>query len=200
MRSVIAICCLVCLTNAYSQIPGKAEDISPLLIGESLPKATLKDAEGKATSLKTLLEEKPTVLVFYRGGWCPYCNLQLSGLAEIESEVLALGFQIVAISPEDYQNLAVTIEEDSIRYELFSDPDGALIKEIGIAFKTSVLTKGYISTKKRRGKTSEVLPVPTVMVTDKKGVILFEYINPNYKKRISGDMLLAVLKTIELDE
>lgn len=198
IKSLVAIFCIVGLSTASAQIPGKAEDISPLLIGETLPKATLQDADGQKVQLKDILEEKPTVLVFYRGGWCPYCNLQLSGLVDIENEIIGLGYQIVAISPDDFQNLKVTIEDDSISYKLFSDPNGALIKDIGIAFKTPVLVKGYIATKKRKGKTSEVLPVPTVMIVDKKGNILFEYISPNYKERISGDMLLAVLKTIEL--
>lgn len=64
-------------------IPSKAEDISPLLIGETLPKAKLLDSKGNTFELNDILKTKPTVLVFYRGGWCPYCNLQLSGLASI---------------------------------------------------------------------------------------------------------------------
>lgn len=107
-----------------------------------------------------------------------------------------MGYQIVAISPDDYQNLRSTEEKDTINYQLYSDQDGKLIQEIGIAFKTSLMIKGYIATKNQKGKTSEVLPVPTVMIVNTKGDILFEYINPNYKQRISGDMLLAVLKTI----
>ncbi|OBX25230.1 peroxiredoxin [Gelidibacter algens] len=175
-------------------IPANAEDISPLLIGETLPKAKLQDSKGNAFELNDILKTKPTVLVFYRGGWCPYCNLQLSGLASIEKDILALGYQIVAISPDDYQNLKSTEEKDTINYQLYSDQDGKLIQEIGIAFKTSLIIKGYIATKNQKGKTSEVIPVPTVMIVNTKGDILFEYINPNYEQRISGDMLLAVLK------
>ncbi|SHM89221.1 peroxiredoxin-like family protein [Flavobacterium chilense] len=181
-----------------NQTPIKAEDISPLLIGETLPKATLQDADGKTIELETILKLKPTVLVFYRGGWCPYCNMQLSGLVKIEQEILDLGFQIVAISPDDFQNLKNTEEKDSIKYSLYSDKDGKFIKDIGIAFETPTMVKGYITTKGQKGKTSDVIPVPTVMVVDKEGKILFEYINPNYKERLSSEMLLAVLKTIKI--
>ena len=183
-------------TNQLS-IPLVAEDISPILIGEKLPNANFQNAEGEYVQLKAVLEEKPTVLVFYRGGWCPYCNVQLSGLVEIEEDVLELGYQIVAISPDDYKNLQSTIENNSTKYKLLSDPNGKFIKEIGIAFKTSSSLKEYITGKGQKGETSSVMPAPTVMIVDKKGVIKFEYINPNYKERISGEMLLSVLKTIK---
>ena len=183
-------------TNQLS-IPTVAEDISPILIGETLPNANFQNPKGEYVQLKALLEEKPTVLVFYRGGWCPYCNVQLSGLVEIEEDVLKLGYQIVAISPDDYKNLQSTIENNSTKYKLLSDPNGKFIKEIGIAFKTSSSLKEYITGKGQKGETSPVMPAPTVMIVDKKGVIKFEYINPNYKERISGEMLLSVLKTIK---
>ena len=183
-------------TNQLS-IPLVAEDISPILIGETLPNANFQNTVGEYVQLKALLEEKPTVLVFYRGGWCPYCNVQLSGLVEIEEDVLELGYQIVAISPDDYKNLQSTIENNSTKYKLLSDPNGKFIKEIGIAFKTSSSLKEYITGKGQKGETSSVMPAPTVMIVDKKGVIKFEYINPNYKERISGEMLLSVLKTIK---
>ena len=143
------------------------------MIGETLPNANFQNSEGEYVQLKALLEEKPTVLVFYRGGWCPYCNVQLSGLVEIEEDVLKLGYQIVAISPDDYKNLQSTIENNSTEYKLLSDPNGKFIKEIGIAFKTSSSLKEYIIGKDQKGETSSVMPAPTVMIVDKKGVIKF---------------------------
>ena len=122
--------------------------------------------------------------------------MQLSGLVEIEEDIIELGYQIVAISPDDYKNLQSTIENNSTKYKLLSDPNGEFIQEIGIAFRTSSSLKEYIITKGQKGETSSVMPAPTVMIVDKKGVIKFEYINPNYKERISGDMLLSVLKTL----
>lgn len=197
INSIMAILCFASISNINAQIPKNAEDISPLLIGERLPKASFQNTEGDSINLKTIVEEKPTVLVFYRGGWCPYCNLQLSGLIEIEEDILALGYQIVAISPDDFNNLQTTVEKDNIKYKLYSDHNGNFIQKIGIAFKTPTMLKGYIATKGQKGKTSDVMPVPTVMIINKEGVIQFEYINPNYKERISGEMLLAVLKTIK---
>jgi len=196
VKKLILISLLFIGCSNEISIPTVAEDISPILIGETLPNAYFQNAEGKSVQLKAVLEEKPTVLVFYRGGWCPYCNVQLSGLVDIEEEVLELGYQIVAISPDDFKNLQATIENNNTKYKLLSDPNGEFIQQIGIAFKTSSSLKEYITGKGQKGETSSVMPAPTVMIVDKKGVIKFEYINPNYKERISGEMLLSVLKTL----
>ena len=197
MKRLLLISLLLIGCSNKTSIPLVAEDISPILIGETLPNAIFQNAEGKSVQLKAILEEKPTVLVFYRGGWCPYCNVQLSGLVEIEQDILELGYQIVAVSPDDYKNLQSTIENNSTKYKLLSDPNGRFIQEIGIAFKTSSSLREYITGKGQKGETSQVMPAPTVMIVDKKGVIKFEYINPNYKERISGEMLLSVLRTIK---
>lgn len=197
INQIILIMTLFSMSSKAQNIPSNAEDISPRLIGETIPNALLQDPDGNDIELKHIIKSKPTVLVFYRGGWCPYCNLQLSGLANIDEEISKLGYQIVAISPDDYQNLKNTKQTDKIHYQLYSDKEGKLIKEMGIAFQTPTLLKGYIATKNHKGKTSEVMPVPTVMVLNTSGDIVFEYINPNYKQRISGKMLLAVLKSIE---
>lgn len=197
LKSVLGILCFWCSTSVSAQVPENAEDICPLLIGESIPKATLQDSEGKQVELSKLLGNKPTVLVFYRGGWCPYCNVQLSGLVKIEKDILDLGYQMIAISPDDYRNLQTTESKESINYTLLSDPDAKFIQQMGIGFKTPLMLKGFIATKGQKGETSEIMPVPTVMIVNEKGKILFEYLNPNYKERISGEMLLAVLKTIK---
>ena len=197
MKRLLLITLLFTGCSNQQAIPLVAEDISPILIGETLPNGNFQNVEGEYIQLKAILEEKPTILVFYRGGWCPYCNVQLSGLVEIEEDILELGYQIVAISPDDYKNLQSTIENNSTKYKLLSDPNGEFIQEIGIAFKTSSSLKEYIIGKGQKGETSSVMPAPTVMIVDKKGVIKFEYINPNYKERISGEMLLSVLRTIK---
>lgn len=193
----LAIFFLFCVSVIDAQIPDKAEDISPLLVGESIPNTTLINRLGEQIELEDLIRKKQTILVFYRGGWCPYCNLQLSGLAKIENKIIELGYQILAISPDDYQNLTTTEDLDSTQYLLLSDPNGNFIRQIGIAFKTPVLVKGYATSKGQKGKVSDAIPVPSVFVLDDKGIILFEHINPHYKERMSNEMLLAILTALQ---
>lgn len=196
-NSIKLLVCLL-LTSVFTidaQTPQNPEDVSPLLIGEKLPEAILLNENGESINLNKEIAKQNTVLVFYRGGWCPYCNVQLAGLADSEAEILKLGYQIIAVSPDDYRNLKPSGEKNKTNYKLYADADGSFIKNIGIAFTPSTGTISYIS-KKTTGKTTDVLPVPTVLVLNKKGEILFEYISPNYKQRISPELLLAVLKNL----
>lgn len=184
------------LLFAQAQIAQKPEDISPLLIGEKLPEASLINKEGKAINLSDKIHKSNSVLVFYRGGWCPYCNLQLAGLAESEEEIIKLGYQIIAVSPDDYRNLKPTVDKGQVNYEVYSDPNGEFIQQVGLAFSATPNTVEYIS-KKTIGETTRILPVPAVLVINTEGEILFEYISVNYRKRISNELLLAVLKSLK---
>lgn len=179
-------------TIAQDTFPEKPEDISPLLIGEQVPAVMLSDASGKIIDLKKSVAEKPTILIFYRGGWCPYCNIQLSGLQQIEEELRNKGYQLIAVSTDKPENLQKTITKDKLAYTLLSDADLALAKQMGIAY---VAPQQYdkIITEGSGGKnTDKLLPVPSVFILNKKGEIRFEYIEPDFKKRISKDLLRAV--------
>jgi peroxiredoxin len=193
---LLALVLLICYSVNGQEFPEKAEDISPLLIGEKFPNASLLDSKGQEVLLNKLIKQKPTVLIFYRGGWCPYCNQQLASLAEAESQIIDLGYQIIAISPDDYSVLKPSIDDNKVTYLLFSDAGAKLIQEVGIGFKTPGMAKMYIK-KKTKIDATEVLPVPTVMVVNTSGEILFEYINPNYKQRISEDLLISALKSLK---
>jgi peroxiredoxin len=185
---------VICL-SANAQLPDKAEDICPLLIGERLPNATLRDRFNRKVDFLSTIDEKPAVLVFYRGGWCPHCNKQLAAIAGIEKSITSMGFQLIAITPEDQLNLEPTEKANNAGFTLLSDPEGALIQKMGIAFTTNDKTLKYMNGK-TQGTPSSVLPVPTIMVVSARGEVLFSYINIDYKTRMTEDMLLAVLKSI----
>ena len=181
--------------QSYAQVADKAEDISPLLIGEVFPDVLLKSQEASEHSILNILSKKPTIVLFYRGGWCPYCNAHLAEIQEAESEILELGYQIVAISPDTPENLTITDDKNKINYSLYSDSDGKLIKAIGIAFKAPE-KYGPMLSKKSGGLNEGFLPVPSAFILDTSGKILFEYINPDYDTRLSSSLLIAVLKNL----
>ncbi|PKP48212.1 MAG: antioxidant AhpC [Bacteroidetes bacterium HGW-Bacteroidetes-12] len=179
-----------------AQVAENATDISPLLIGENAPDVEVKDINGKATSLKAILTEKPTIIMFYRGGWCPFCNAHLAELQEAEKEINALGFQMVAISPDSPEKLKESLGKHKLTYKLYSDADLKVAQAFGIAFKAPDQYKPMLL--EASGNANEgILPVPSVFVFNTTGVIDFEYINPNVKARLSAAMLLAVLKTLK---
>lgn len=181
--------------NRY-QAPEKAEDISPLLAGETIPQAMLKDAAGKDFSLNAAVAVKPTVLVFYRGGWCPYCAQQLAGLQELMPELKDNGMQLIAVSTDSPEALTTYTEEKHPAYILLSDADLKLSRQFGIAFKAPKAYEAFLP-KTSGGKNKELLlPVPSVFILDKNGVIRFEYINPDFRQRLDPELLNAAVQAL----
>lgn len=187
---------LTAVANAQNAVPKSATDIAPLLIGEKIPNIILKSAENEDVQIADLLKKKKSVLVFYRGGWCPYCNTHLQALAEAEKKILEQGFQIIAISPDATANLKITEEKDKVKYTLLSDSKGELIKAIGIAFEAPENYKSVINVHSN-GFNTNFLPVPSVFVVNTENEILFEYISPDFKHRISAELLVSVLKNLK---
>lgn len=191
---VLVIMLMTSVLKVKAQLPDNAEDISPLLYGETIPDISLTTIDENKTTIKEIVKTKPTILLIYRGGWCPYCNTHLSEIQNIEDDIIALGYQIVAISPDSPENLSQTKEK--LNYKLFSDSNGSLIKSLGIAFKAPEKYSVMLN-KTSDGLNNGFLPVPSVFVVDNSGKIKFEYINPDYSNRISANLLLAVLKALK---
>ena len=176
-----------------------AEAICPVLVGSGVPELVLRGVDGKVFNLNEAIKNKPTVLIFYRGGWCLYCNTQLGQLAQIESEIIKSGYQIIAVGPDRIEKLVESIGKHKMNYQLLSDSDMTGAKAFGIAFKVDDATiKKYeeygIDLNAASGQAHNLLPVPAVFVIGTDGVIKFEYVNPDYTVRLDPKILLAIVK------
>lgn len=191
MKKIITVIVLVFSSSIFAQIADSAENISPSLIGEKIPTLILENSNGEKVSTDKIFTKK-TVLVIYRGGWCPYCNSQLSEMQEIENQIIELGYNVVAISPDAPSFLKQTEDKKELKYQLYSDSEGKFSEALGIAFKKDKPKLDKYS----EGKNPGFLPVPTVYVINEKQKIDFLYINPDYSVRLSGKLLLAVLKNL----
>jgi peroxiredoxin len=179
--------------QSYS-IPENPEDISPLLVGEKMPTTSLSDFSGKATNLGEMFSNHKTILIFYRGGWCPFCIKHLAEIQKIEKELVQIGWKVIGISPDSPENLKTTMEKQSISFPLYTDADMQLSKNMGIAFKSKY---GKMLVEKSGGKNVEqLLPVPAVFAINQAGVIVFEHINPDFKDRINPSLLLNIAKAL----
>ncbi len=183
--------------SAQTELPKTTMEISPLLIGEKIPNLSLKSADNVAVNLSDLFANKKAILVFYRGGWCPYCNLHLAALGESEKELLELGYQIIAVSPDSPMKLKMTDEKNKLNYLLLSDSNGALARAVGIAFQAPSNYKSIVIEGSDGANTVLFIPVPSAFITDVTGVIQFEHITPDYKHRISNDLLIAAAKSLK---
>jgi peroxiredoxin len=181
---------------AQTELPATATEISPLLIGERIPNITLKSVDNVDLNLTEILSKKKTILVFYRGGWCPYCNVHLAALGQSEKELVALGYQIIAVSPDAPKKLKMTNDKNNLNYLLLSDSAGVLSKAIGVAFQAPTNYKSILIDGSEGENKSLFIPVPSVFIVNTTSEIQFEYIAPDYKNRIKNDLLLAVAKSL----
>ena len=182
-------------------VPSDALEVRPLLVGMEVPDVEFRDINNKIVDLRKEIEKKPTAIIYYRGGWCPYCNKHLAELKDIEDELYDLGIRILAISPDTPQFLSETLAEHQIGYRLLSDADMNGAKKFGIAFRLQRETverykENGLDLTERSANNHNLLPVPSVFLADTDGSIFFQYVNPNYKVRISSDLLLAAAKEL----
>jgi peroxiredoxin len=183
-----------------SKISEGADDVTPLLIGQTAPNATLQTVDGDPVSLKALTMQKPTVLIFYRGGWCPYCNRQLAGLKDIETQLDGLGYQIIAISPETPAQLQEQKLQSKFSVRLLSDAALNAISGFGIGFyvpeetEATYKSKWNIDLNNQDPSGKAVLPAPAVFILDKNARVKFSFVNPDYKERLSPELLLSAAK------
>jgi peroxiredoxin len=188
------------MENFAQSIPDSAEKVQPLLVGAQIPDVSFKKPDGSNFDLRKAAANKPVILIFYRGGWWPYCNTQLGQLRKIEPQLTGLGYQIVAVSPDKPEKLSASIEKQNLTYALVSDSEAIGIKEFGIAFRVSDQTfdtyknKFKLDLEEHSGAKHHLLPVPAVFIIGKTGQILFQYVNPDYKVRLYPEILLAAAK------
>lgn len=179
--------------------------VCPLKNSEKVPAATVYNVGGDSLDLKTYIGDKPTVLVFYRGGWCPYCTRHLSALGEVKNEIDSMGFELIGITPDDYTRLDSSITRSGVMdYTLFSDKDINAINAFGIGWEVNAVlfekykTKYNLDLEWWNGTKNHVLPVPAVFII-KNGKIQLQYVNPDYSKRLAPDLLLSLLGSLSDD-
>lgn len=195
--TVLSFVCLLFFapeqTHAQPGVANSPEETKPLLVGQITPNVTLTNLKGEEVKLLDVLKSKPTVLVFFRGGWCPYCNAQLIDLRKTLPAIEGLGFQLVAISPDSFHKSGENLNKNELNFTLLSDPNIEAITSFGLAYKAP---SNYTETLKKysENKNDHVIPIPTVYIVNTEGLIQFQYANTDFKKRISSTMLISVLK------
>ncbi|MGZ9899089.1 peroxiredoxin-like family protein [Shewanella gaetbuli] len=181
-------------------------NISPLLNGHQIPDVTLKTVKGDAVNLQELVAKQKTILFFYRGGWCPFCNVQMGQLQAIEPKLIEMGYQLVGISPDSPDKLAASMTKNELNYLLLSDEHMQAGQAFGLAFYTSEkVTSMYQAKlgvsntlfKMPSGEERLVLPVPAIYISDTDGLIQFMYANPNYKVRPAPELIISAAQLVK---
>ena len=173
--------------------------------GAKFPDLTLTNAVGGQSRIYDKLASGPLVVTFYRGGWCPYCNLELRAYQGALADIRALGADLVAISPEAPDNTLSTAEKNELTFEILSDVNGALEDALGIRFDLAdpivALYKRFgqdLPTRNADGRWS--LPIPATYVLGRDGTIALAFVEPDYRKRLEPADAIAALQKIRESE
>jgi peroxiredoxin len=166
--------------------------------GDVAPSFTLDDADGRTVDSAELLSKGPLVLTFYRGVWCPYCNMELAALEAVLPEIVARGASLVAISPQTQPNSRKSARQNHLTFPILSDVKGEVAASLGLRFALPDYLVSLYKTLKNdlpafNADPSWTLPMPARYVIGSDGVIAYAEVNPDYTKRPDPSELLPVL-------
>ena len=167
--------------------------------GSAAPDFSLPNAHGEPVASEALWGDGPVVVSFYRGGWCPYCNIELKALQDRLPEIEALGARLVAITPETPDNALSTQEKNEIGFDVLSDDGNRVASAFGLTFRlpdaVNDIYKGFgIDLEASNGEGSQTLPVPATFVIGKGGTVLKAFVDADYTTRLEPEEIIAALK------
>jgi len=170
--------------------------------GDTATDFILPNSKGIETRLQSLLTEGAVVLNFYRGGWCPFCNLEFNSLHDILPQIKKMGATLVGISPELADNSMNTIEKHNLQFEVLSDVGNKLAEQYGLLMKVpKVIRPLYLEwgldLPGFNGDDSWELPIPATYVINSDGRIVSAYVNKNYTERMEPDDIIRALETLQ---
>ncbi len=170
--------------------------------GDRAPDFTLRNADGKEITLSALLKQGPVVLTWYRGGWCPYCNLTLRALQQVLPELQAAGAQLVALTPELPDKSAATQEKNALQFQVLTDLNHAVAKNYGVVFRLTPtvrdLYKQNFDLIEYNGAEAgnDTLPLAATYIIDRDGIIRYAFLDPDYRKRAEPAELVSFVKQL----
>ncbi len=171
-------------------------------VGDKAPDFTLKDATGKSVTLSKLLEDGPVILTWYRGGWCPYCNIALAAMQEKLPEFEKAGARLVALTPELPDKSLDTKQKNELEFTVLTDLNHEVARDYGLVFKLTPkvreLYRGFFDLTEFNGDEAgdEELPLAATYVIDGGGVVRWAFLDADYRKRAEPDEVLAAVRKL----
>lgn len=170
-------------------------------VGDKAPEFRLPNVKGGDTTLSELLESGPVVLSFYRGGWCPFCNLEFKALHDKLPEMQALGATLIGISPEALAVSQQTAQDNALEFEVLSDEGNRVARDYGLVMIVDEAIRPHymqwgIDIPTANGDETFELPVPATYVIDQSGVIRAAHVDKDYTKRMEPADIVAALRAL----
>lgn len=172
-----------------------------LKTGDKAPQFTLPNASGQLVSLNEILADGPVILTFYRGGWCPYCSLELKAYQRELSAIKEAGATLIAISPETPDSSMSTKEKNELEFIVLSDDRNQVAQEFDLVFKMpdyliDVYKESALDVPGHNGNDDWELPKPATFVIDQSGTIVFAQVESDYTQRVEPSHMVDVVRNL----
>jgi len=193
------------MQQANEQIASRLPDPG-LEVGERAPRFTLPNAFGKPVSLDEQLESGPVVLTFYRGAWCPYCNLELRALHASMPQFQRYDASLIAVTPQKPSRSRKQLAQDPYAFQVLSDLDSKVMKAYELYFEVpEALSQLYkrrfgLDLAEYNGQDRYELPVPGTFVIDRQGTIRAAFAQVDYKRRMEPEAIVDALRAIDANQ
>jgi peroxiredoxin len=192
---------LAVMDQATAEVAASGIANSSVGVGAKVPDFSLPNADGTELSLSSLLAKGPVVLTFYRGGWCPYCSIELRALQNTLAAITAAGATLTAVSPQTPDNSLSTAQRLELVFPVLSDEGNHVAESFGLVFTLPEALRQVYSGKgidlpAANGDTTFRLPIPATYVIRTDGTVAWRFADPDYTKRAEPDDLLAALATL----
>lgn len=170
-----------------------------LKVGDKLPAFSLENQNSETVSSEKLLKDGPLIISFFRGVWCPFCNIEIKALEAYAQQFRDAGANIVVISPQSQASTKRSVEENNTSFDILSDVGNSYAKALNIAFtlpkELQIIYKGFgINLPEYNGDQSWSLPMPARFVIAQDGTVIAADVNPDYTQRPDPSETLATLK------
>ncbi len=190
------------LTSPIGQLITSGAAEKALKEGAQAPDFTLPDALGKAVTLSHLLKQGPVVITFYRGEWCPYCNLELRAYQQALPQLQALGASLVAISPQTPDHSLSTTEKMELTFAVLSDVGNQVARQFGLVFTIDEAVRAAhkqvgVNLPEFNGSDSWELPMAGTFLVDQSGAVRLAFVNPDFTRRLDPSVIIARLKELK---
>jgi len=189
--------------RGIQEVGGSGVMENALAVGDKAPDFTLPGATGEEVALSELLDRGPVVVIFYRGGWCPYCNIQLQAMQRHLPEFEAAGATLVAISPELPDHTLDTAQKEELSFEVLSDVGNEVARKFGVVYPLPdylvEVFRPRFDLAERHGDDKWELPLAATYVIDTGGTIAHAFVDKDYRKRAEPAEVLAAVNNLAPD-
>jgi peroxiredoxin len=198
-RLMLALVAIIA-TAAIAASPDDPLKVKPLTVGTVAPAFAAREADGKPFRFEPGKLARPVMLIFYRGGWCPYCNAHLKDLRSTVPQIAAMGIDVLFLSTDRPDILRGSLKEP-VDYHLLSDHEVNAARAFGIAYRMDDATYAKYKTygldlEESQGAKHHELPVPAVFVVDRFGSIRFAHTNADYTQRLPAQQVLDAARAV----